>query len=202
MCGTKPGFMLIYKFKIYFEDQTDFLREIALRADQTFEDFHQALLGNLGLDPGMLASFYLCDHNFRKLKEIRLADTGSAAGQSHTPSLMQDAVLKDCIDDPHQRLLFVYDSLNQWTFYIEMVKIQQADRDTVYPAFIRKEGGVPRELTATPRQLPGVEPGKDFRFGDDEESPEDLAGFDHVDGPDEFYEEDQGDQPDDFEQDK
>ncbi len=194
--------MLIYKFKISFEDQTDFLREIALRADQTFEDFHQALLGNLGLDPGMLASFYLCDHSFRKLREIRLAETNSVSGESNAPPLMQDAVLKDFIDDPHQRLLFVYDSLNQWTFYIEMVKIQQAASDTIYPVFTRQEGGVPRELTATPKQLPGVEPGKDFRFGEDEEAAEDLSGFDNVEGPDEFYEEDQGDQPDDFEEDK
>ena len=194
--------MLIYKFKISFEDQTDFLREIALRADQTFEDFHQALLGNLGLDPGMLASFYLCDYRFRKLKEIRLAETNSVTEEGHTAPLMQDAVMKDYIYDPHQRLLFVYDSLNQWTFYIEMVKIQQADKNTVYPAFTRQEGGVPRELTATPKQLPGVEPEKDFRFAEDQETPEDLSGFDQVEGPDEFFEEDRGDQPDDFEQDK
>jgi len=194
--------MLIYKFKISFEDQTDFLREIALRADQTFEDFHQALLGNLGLDPGMLASFYLCDYRFRKLKEIRLAETNSVTEEGHTAPLMQDAVMKDYIYDPHQRLLFVYDSLNQWTFYIEMVKIQQADKNTVYPAFTRREGGVPRELTATPKQLPGVEPEKDFRFAEDQETPEDLSGFDQVEGPDEFFEEDRGDQPDDFEQDK
>ncbi len=58
--------MLIYKFKTSFEDQDDFLREIELRADHTFEDFHQAILGNLGLDPGMLASFFICDHRFRK----------------------------------------------------------------------------------------------------------------------------------------
>ncbi len=194
--------MLIYKFKIKFEDHTDFLREIALRADQTFEDFHQALLGNLGLDPGMLASFYLCDHRFRKLKEIRLTDTNTVPGENRTPPLMQDALLKDYIDDPHQRLLFVYDSLNQWTFYIEMVKIQKADINTVYPAFTRREGGVPRELTATPKQLPGVEPEKDFRFSEVEEAPGDLSGFDQVEGEDDFSEEDQGNQRDDFEQDK
>lgn len=195
--------MLIYKFKISFEDQTDFLREIALRADQTFEDFHQALLGNLGLDPGMLASFYLCDHRFRKLKEIRLTDTNTVSTQENPAlPLMQDAVLKDYIDDPHQRLLFVYDSLNQWTFYIEMVKIQQAKENTVYPAFTRRAGGVPRELTATPKQLPGVEPEKDFRFAEDEDAPEELSGFDQVERRDDFFEEDQGDQRDDFEQDK
>ncbi|MFP4064116.1 MAG: IS1096 element passenger TnpR family protein [Bacteroidales bacterium] len=195
--------MLIYKFKISFEDQTDFSREIALRADQTFEDFHQALLGNLGLDPGMLASFYLCDHHFRKRKEIRLADTNTVSEESQTPPLMQDAVLKDYIDDPHQRLLFIYDSLNQWNFYIEMVKIQPAEKNTVYPAITRQEGGVPRELTATPKQVPGVEPDKDFRFEDDEEAPGDLSGSDQLEeGQDDYFEEDQADQRDDFEQNK
>lgn len=194
--------MLIYKFKISFEDQTDFSREIALRADQTFEDFHQALLGNLGLDPGMLASFYLCDHHFRKLKEIRLTDTNTVSGESQNPPLMQDAALKDYIDDPHQRLLFIYDSLNQWTFYIEMFKIQPADKNTVYPAITRQEGGVPRELTATPKQLPGVEPDKDFLFGEDEEASEDLSGFDQMGGEEDYSEEDQGNRRDDREQNK
>lgn len=139
--------MLIYKFKIRFEEQEDFLREIELRADQTFEDFHQAILGNLGLDPGMLASFFICDHRYRKLKEIQLVETGpddhpgEEAAEEATDNdkpedqdksdgtddieseggslLMHESLLKDHIDDPHQRMLFMYDNLNQWTFYID-----------------------------------------------------------------------------------
>ena len=200
--------MLIYKFKVNFEDQDDFLREIELRADHTFEDFHQAILGNLGLDPGMLASFYLCDHRFRKQKEIQLVETSAIERKKHIedddhidnqqkPLLMRDSELKDFIDDPHQRLLFLYDYLNRWTFYIELVKIMPEDKSITYPRFSRTAGPVPRELTATPAQLPGVEIPDVMDFEEDY-SPEDISEMDQVDGEDPFFGDDMAEPPDHF----
>lgn len=202
--------MLIYKFKTRFEDQDDFLREIELRADQTFEDFHQAILGNLGLDPGMLASFFICDHRFRKKKEIQLIDMDPITPpgeddlveeppESTNKSLMMhECILKDYIDDPHQRLLFVYDNLNQWTFYIELIKIAPAKADQIYPHFSKVVGPVPRELAATPKQIPGVETPMDFAFDDGEPSIEDLSDFDQIEGEDDFFDENGPSEPDEF----
>jgi hypothetical protein len=203
--------MLIYKFKVNFEDQDDFLREIELRADQTFEDFHQAILGNLGLDPGMLASFYLCDHRFRKQKEIQLVETSVAERKQHIeegdhidnqqkPLLMRDSELKDFIDDPHQRLLFLYDYINRWTFYIELVKILPEDKSILYPRFSKLTGPVPRELTATPAQLPGVEMHDDTGFFDDTEdmSEEDINDMDRIDNEDPFFGDNMTEPPEDF----
>ncbi len=192
--------MLIYKFRATFENQDEFLREIELRADQTFEDFHQAILGNLGLDPGMLASFYMCDHRYRKLREIHLIDNESAPivldddleqeTLGKKPLLMHECALKDFIDDPHQRLMFVYDQLNNWTFFIEMIKILPADKATVYPRFSKSVGPVPRELIATPKQMPGVENNLDFLFEREEELPGDLSDYDQIEGEDDFMGED------------
>ncbi len=211
--------MLIYKFKIRFEEQEDFLREIELRADQTFEDFHQAILGNLGLDPGMLASFFICDHRYRKLKEIQLVETGpddhpgeeatdtdnpedqdKRDGKDNVESeggslLMHESLLKDHIDDPHQRMLFMYDNLNQWTFYIELVKIQRASDAESYPRISKSKGAVPRELVATPRQIPGVETPMDFSYGDGDAPPEDLSDFDQIEGGEDYYDDTDQDEP-------
>ncbi len=201
--------MLIYRFKVRFEEQDDFLREIELRADQTFEDFHQAILGNLGLDPGMLASFFICDHRYRKQKEIKLVDQGNTTepgindGEddemtaTERNSVMHKSDLKDFIDDPHQRLIFLYDYLNKWTFYLELQKILPKDKNQTYPRFSRSEGPVPRELTATPRQIPGVETQMDFSFDDDEVAPEDISGLDQIDDED-FYNEESGESPEDM----
>ncbi len=203
--------MLIYKFKVNFEDQDDFLREIELRADQTFEDFHQAILGNLALDPGMLASFYICDHRFRKQKEIQLVETSSIERRKHTDEndqieninktlLMKDAELKDFIDDPHQRLVFLYDYINRWTFYIELIKIMPEDKSVRYPRFSKSLGPVPRELTATPAQLPGVEIADDLAFDmqDEDISQEDISGLNQIDDEDAYFGDDMITPPDDF----
>ncbi len=190
--------MLVYKFKISFEDHDDFLREIELRADQSFEDFHQAILGNLGLDPGMLASFFICDYRYRKKQEIQLnrinsdqSEEEDSPQEGNAPVnkvlLMHDSLLKDHIDDPHQRLTFVYDNLNQWTFYIELMKIMPGKADRVYPQFSRTVGPVPRELQATPKQIPGVETPMDFSYGAGLAPPEDLSDFDQIEGGEDYY---------------
>ncbi|MFO7873563.1 MAG: hypothetical protein R6U62_03695 [Bacteroidales bacterium] len=206
--------MIVYRFKTTFEDDDNFLREIELRADQTFEDFHQALLGNLGLDPGMLASFFICDQQFRKQTEIKLAENDhqtdepenqvsedkevsepeeaqheKAGDEGHALQkrayFMDACVLKDFIDDPHQRMLFVYDYVNQWTFYIELLKILPGNNETVYPHFHRVRGPKPRELKATPRQIPGAETGTDFGYEDEGlAGPENLSGLDQIEGGD------------------
>lgn len=190
--------MLVYKFRISFEDHDDFLREIELRADQSFEDFHQAILGNLGLDPGMLASFFICDHRYRKKQEIQLNRTNAdpqkgedGRDDGEAPAgktlLMHETLLKDHIDDPHQRLTFVYDNMNQWTFYIELMKIMPATARRVYPQFSRLVGPIPRELQARPKQIPGVETPMDFSYGDGEAPPEDLSDFDQIQGGEDYF---------------
>lgn len=195
--------MLIYRFKITFEDHEDFLREIELLADQTFEDFHQAILGNLGLDPGMLASFFICDHRYRKQTEIQLVDTESQSlpdeeseqdDEASDGSLMHESLLKDYIDDPHQRLLFVYDNMNQWNFYIELAKIKRANTEHTYPRISRSKGAVPRELVATPKQIPGVETPMDFTYGDGDAPPEDLSDFDQIEGGESYYDDESSEQ--------
>lgn len=206
--------MLIYKFKVNFEDQDDFLREIELRADQTFEDFHQAVLGNLGLDPGMLASFFICDHRFRKQKEIQLVETSATQAKKRSEAdqgpeniskalLMRESELKDFIDDPHQRLLFVYDYASRWTFYIELIKIMHEDKSIVYPYFSKSIGPVPRELAPVPKQTPEPDQNDDVVFEDEEELlPEELPGFEQIDTEDNFFNDDAGEPPEDFSEDE
>ncbi len=205
----KSVIMLVYRFKVGFEEQDDFLREIELRADNTFEDFHQAILGNLGLDPGMLASFFICDHRYRKQKEIQLVETNASPmrseddvagiGLSTSKPIMKESELKDFIDDPHQRLLFVYDYINQWTFFIELVKIQQGDKGIAYPHFRKLVGPIPRELTITPKEAPGVEIHEDFDYDEKEEeiSGEDIAGFDQIESDGDYFNNEPGDLPED-----
>jgi predicted component of type VI protein secretion system len=170
--------MHIYRFKIRFEDQDEFHREVEVRADQTFEDFHQAIVANLKLDPTTLSSFFTCNDKFRKKQEICLVDMDpepeEEAGEGKPVFTMADSKLGRFIDDPHQKLLFVYDYLNNWTFYIELLRILPADKNTVYPRIHRSEGEIPRELSAKPGVVQGEEQRMDMSFDEDVYDPEDL----------------------------
>lgn len=172
--------MHIYRFKLVFEDQDEFQREIEIRSDQSFEDFHMAIVSNLNLDLATLSSFFICNDQFRKKKEISLIDMDPEPEEEGGKPvfIMQNCRLKDFIDDPHQKLLFVYDYLNYWTFYIELLKILPAGEGITYPRIFRSEGEIPRELSATPGIIPGQDKSLELSFDDDVYDPEDIENLD------------------------
>lgn len=149
--------MHLYRFRLLFEEQEDFLRDYDILASQTFLDFHNLIVETVELKGNELASFFICDRNWRKKKEITLLDMLQSEedkafdddDDDDKPSLksakiptleMAKVKVKDIIDDPHQRLLYEYDFLNPKTFYIELMKIVDADPKESYPKCIKSLG--------------------------------------------------------------
>jgi hypothetical protein len=161
--------MFAYRFKVNFEEQDGFSRDIELGVDQTFLDFYNIITDNLSLDKSAPSSFYLSDHRFRKKKEI--IQPGQEEEPEATPSdpsdeettmkerklRMDKCSLNEFIDDPHQRFLFIYDLSKGWTFYIELSKIVSKEKNNVYPRVVNSLGGVPLEISRKPRPLPGID---------------------------------------------
>ena len=170
--------MHAYRFILRFEDYSDFSREVDVLADHTFEHLYNVIAENLKLDKKQWSAFYICDHNFRKKKEIlkELPENSANIENQEAPHanvIMPEANLNDYINDPHQRMMFAYDETNQWTFYIEMLKVFPADDNKEYPLVIKMEGETPRELT--PVKIPL---GDGEHDEDDETGHEDDGDFD------------------------
>ncbi len=159
--------MHVYRFRLLSEEQDDFLRDYDILASQTFLDFHNLVVETAELKGNELASFFICDRNWRKKKEITLIDMqphdDSTSGvddddddrkprTSKIPTLeMAKVKIKDVIDDPHQRLLYEYDFLNPKTFYLELMKIIDADTKANYPLCSKSVGKLtPSAVTALP----------------------------------------------------
>ncbi len=181
--------MHAYRFLIRFEELSDFSREIDILADQTFEDFYNALATNLKLEDSKYAVFFICDHNFRKKteipreeafaspkKQVNNIDDNTSQNNAKT-ILMKNAYLNEFIDDPHQRLIIVYDKISQWTFYIEMTKILQAQDKVNYPVIIKSEGETPRELIPAKIITPVIEDNDDSDFIDEDSNDIDDGTF-------------------------
>lgn len=145
--------MHAYRFRLLAEDQDEFLRDIDILAKQSFEDFHKFLTTLFKLNSAELASFYICDNKWRRLKELTLIDMKQDEGpedededekplkKSKLPVFVMNQVrIKDMIDDPHQRLIYEYDFLNPVIFYIELFKIVPGDKNRDYPLCSRSEG--------------------------------------------------------------
>ena len=68
--------MQVYRFRILFEEQEEFLRDIEIKPGQTFKDFHDIILQSVDIESNELASFFICDPGWSKLREITLIDMG------------------------------------------------------------------------------------------------------------------------------
>ena len=156
--------MIVFRFKITFEDNDSFMREVELPSNQSFEDFHNIIIHDLKLDNNKGASFFLCDHSFRKQKEISLVDSSmdnntdsdDADEQSQKRNLiMNEHSLSDLIDDPHQRLIYIFDYEKNWTFFLELQKILPVNSPEDYPKISKQSGGIPRELK--PKSIKQIE---------------------------------------------
>ncbi|MBE0663661.1 MAG: hypothetical protein IH597_14495 [Bacteroidales bacterium] len=145
--------MHAYRFRLLAEDQDEFLRDIDILANQTFEEFHRALIAMFKLDSEELASFYICDNKWRRIKELTLIDMEhdedfddededeKPVKKNKLPVFVMNQVkIRDIIDDPHQRMVYEYDFLNPVVFYIELYKIVPGDKEQEYPLCSRSVG--------------------------------------------------------------
>jgi len=138
--------MHVYRFRVLIEDVEDFYRDIEILASSNFEDFHKAIMQSIDLDGKELASFFICDSKWNRKKEITIEDMSDDDDDEveNAPLVMSKCILAEYIDDPHQRLIYVYDFLNMNEFYIELSKIIPADKKVKYPRCVRKSGIIPK----------------------------------------------------------
>lgn len=154
--------MYFYKFRVYFDDVEDFIRDIEILSHDTFASFHSILFEAIGLQGNELASFFICDSKWNKQKEITLIDMGDDRALkapeyededdfSTIPnipkSVMENSVLKDFITDPHQQIIYEYDFLNPKVFYIELLKINPMQNGVEYPRCTFKAKDMPLDVT-------------------------------------------------------
>lgn len=166
--------MYFYKFRVYYDEVEDFVRDIEILSNDNFENFHKILLSSIGLDGQELASFYICDSKWNKQKEISLMDMGDDSEKedpeyeegdefslrSKLPiSVMKDSLLKEFITDPHQHIMYEYDFLNPKVFYIELLKVLTAEDVVQYPRCTNKVKELPKQVKQQP--LPNPDDGFD-----------------------------------------
>ena len=148
--------MIIYRFRLTSEDHEDFLREIEIQPTQTFLNFHQAILKCANLDNCDNALFYTTDNKFKKKlefsfkyqkKQIRKYDDDidQVVTETYVPHLMEESVIKQYIDDPHQRLMYEFSGKDFYVLFIELFKIIKTDECISLPRCVNGKGELPKK---------------------------------------------------------
>ncbi len=132
--------MPAFKFRITFEDIEDVSRDIEIKPNQTFEDFHFAIQNAIGFDAKHKAEFYLSDDMWRKGKKVSFEK-------------LAQIKLVDVIDNPHQKFIYEYDDGN-WVINIELFKIVAEDNTVNYPRCVKSVGKAPKQYKKTDLKPP------------------------------------------------
>lgn len=112
---------MIFKFRIVSDEVANFKREIDIDATSTFLDLKNAICDCVGYDKNQMSSFFICNDDWEKTREITLEDMDVDSEQDVW--LMDECVLSDNLDDEGQRLLFDFDYMTDRNLYMELREI-------------------------------------------------------------------------------
>ncbi|MFM1931784.1 MAG: hypothetical protein RL226_1087 [Bacteroidota bacterium] len=165
--------MNIFKFRVVIDTEEDIFRDIEIRTESTFEELHQAILSAFDFNEGEMASFYLSNDHWERGEEITLMEMND--GPSRVAS-MSSLKLNEKITSPEEKLVYVYDFLRMWCFYLELVEIKIAAPSTIYPKVTLVYGEAPAQDSKESDLFAGLEfeaeeevyEEDDYRTGDPE----------------------------------
>jgi hypothetical protein len=162
-----------------FEDNDDIIyRDIEILQDNNFEEFHNAILDAYNFTKDEMASFYLCDENWEKLREIALFDMNLIPGKKEI-LVMFETKIGQIIRDEDQRLIYTYDFLNDWNFFIEVLAINETNNSNLndFPKLIKSYGEAPKQSSRNKLiEIDNTNSSDDQPFSDDI-----FEGFDDFD---------------------
>ncbi|MDG2492000.1 MAG: hypothetical protein P8M60_04475 [Flavobacteriaceae bacterium] len=130
---------MIYRFRIILDAKEDILRDIEIEASATLEDFHYAIAQAFGFAGSEMASFYRTNEAWEQGEEIPLLDMDEGIvpmGQEQIDSIFTAE---------NHHLIYVYDFLALWTFFVELIEVGEPELTTLYPNLIFAQGEVPEE---------------------------------------------------------
>lgn len=130
---------MIYHFRLILDTKEDVFRDIALEENATFEDFHNAITQAFGFGGSEMAVFYESDDEWQQGDSISLFDMGEDDARRMSDVLLQD------IFPQLSKMLYVYDFLNLWTFFIELIETDEPKPGNTYPLLLFSHGEVPEE---------------------------------------------------------
>jgi len=143
---------MIYKVRIILDAKDDIFRDIEIDASNSMEEFHNAIAQAFGFLGNEMASFYTCNDEWVQDEEIALFDMSETGSDVR---LMNETFLEDVMTKNTPKLIYVYDFLSMWTFFVELADIVENESSVTYPNLLFSFGELPetppeRNFTADP----------------------------------------------------
>jgi len=135
---------MTYKFVILSDEVDDFRRDILIDSDATFFELNEAILESVEFTKDQMTSFFICDEDWNKEKEITLVEMDTSSEEDNY--VMDSTRLSELIEEERQKLLYVFEYLTERSFFMELKEIitgkSQSKAECVY-----RKGNPPSQTT-------------------------------------------------------
>ncbi|MEE3999539.1 hypothetical protein V1T75_04230 [Tenacibaculum sp. FZY0031] len=161
----------MYKVRVILDTKEDVIRTLLINEKASLENLHFAIAKAFGFNGQEMASFYRTDEDWNQGEEIPLFNM-SEAGEGIS---MATCILHETLLQQHDKLIYVYDFLQMWTFYVEL--IEQSKEIITEPKMVLSVGEIPEQA-----------PEKEFKAEDLSKNLEDEIDdeFDNFESLDDF----------------
>lgn len=153
---------MAYKIRVVLDVEKDVIRDILVNETINLEDLHFIIAKSFGFQGLEMASFYRTNEDWEQGEEIPLFDMSDDG----TALCMRNSFLKNVLVKEGDNLIYVYDFLAMWTFFVELSKIMPSD-----------EKNLPKVMLSI-GEKPDKAPEKEFTAEEDFDDFDELADDD------------------------
>ena len=132
---------MIYRLRVILDNDTneDILRDVEIDKNSNLTDLHELILLSFNFNADQMASFYTVDEEWNQINEISLMNFDESTDS------MDSILIANILNNQNTKLLYIYDFMNMWTFYVELIEEAQEINNILYPRIIFSVGNVPEK---------------------------------------------------------
>ena len=132
---------MIYRLRVILDNDTkeDILRDVEIDKNSTLTDLHELILLSFNFSADQMASFYTVDKDWNQINEISLMSFDEST------EAMDSILLANILNNINPKILYVYDFMNMWTFYVEFIEEAKKIGSIIYPRIIFSAGTPPEK---------------------------------------------------------
>lgn len=131
---------MVYKIRVILDTKEDVIRDIAIDSVSSLEDLHNAITNAFGFSGDQMASFYRSDETWVQGEEHPLFDMGEGTDRKVQ---MSEVLLDQVLEKDNDKMLYVYDFFNMWSFYVELIEANFEHNNVELPNLLFSLGLVP-----------------------------------------------------------
>ena len=130
---------MVLRIRIILNVKEDVLRDIEIDASSSMIEFHKTISSFFGFDSSEPSTFFKSNDNWERDEEIKIFKLDD------NDKVYFDSSISEFINSKGDKLVYIYDFLNYWTFFINVNEAVEKIKDKEYPCCVLSVGEVPNE---------------------------------------------------------